>query len=134
MSNMTLKYTGDLRCELTHYSGVKIYTDAPVDNHGKGESFSPTDLMCSSMAACMVTIMGIEAQKLNVPFSDVYVDIKKIMVIQPRKIGRIELKVHMPEFLKDHPCRVQIEQAGLNCPIALSIHPDLILDISFIYP
>lgn len=131
---MTLSYVGDLRCEATHYSGAKIVTDAPIDNHGKGESFSPTDLMCTSLATCMITIMGIEAQKLNVPFEGITADIKKIMVIQPRKIGRVELRIQMPENLKSHPHRILIEQAGLQCPVALSIHPDVVVDVDFIYP
>lgn len=133
MGQMQLVYQGELRCEATHFSGAKLITDAPPDNHGKGESFSPTDLLCVSLASCMVTIMSIEARKLEIPFNSVSAKIKKFMLANPRRVGKIRIELRMPENLKDHPNRQTLEQAGLNCPVALSIHPNIEKDIEFLY-
>lgn len=133
MGQMQLVYQGELRCEASHFSGAKLITDAPPDNHGKGESFSPTDLLCVSLASCMVTIMGIEARKLEIPFHSVSAEIKKFMLANPRRVGKIRIELRMPENLKEHPHRQILEQAGLNCPVALSIHPNIEKDIEFLY-
>lgn len=133
MGQMQLVYQGELRCEVSHFSGAKLITDAPPDNHGKGESFSPTDLLCVSLASCMVTIMGIEARKLEIPFHSVSAEIKKFMLANPRRVGKIRIELRLPEYLKDHPHRQILEQAGLNCPVALSIHPNIEKDIEFLY-
>lgn len=131
---MSLEYLGELRSQLRHFSGVEIFTDAPLDNHGKGASFSPTDLLCASLASCMVTIMGIEARKWDVPFEGVKAEIQKFMISHPRKVERVHIKLYMPENLENNTHREKIEQAGLHCPVALSLHPDVEQQIEFMYP
>lgn len=132
---MHIDYQGQLRNKATHYSGAELVTDAPVDNHGKGESFSPTDLLCTSLATCMITIMGIRAAKLNVSYEGVKADVLKYMSLDlPRRVIKIKVKIEMPANLKNSAERVEIEQAGLECPVALSIHPNIEQEIEFIYP
>lgn len=133
MSTMHVDYLGGLRNEASHYSGSKLITDAPVDNNGKGESFSPTDLLCTSLATCMITIMGIRARKLKVPFEGVKAGIKKFMGENPRRVIKVEIILDMPPSLESAPEREEIEQAGLHCPVALSLHPDLEQAITFRY-
>lgn len=133
MSTMHIEYLGSLRNEATHYSGNKIITDAPVDNHGKGEAFSPTDLLCTSLATCMITIMGIEARKLGVDFEGIKADVKKHMAANPRRVKKVEITLYMPASLEQSPEREAIEKAGLHCPVALSLHPDLEQVITFQY-
>lgn len=135
MSKMQIEYTGGLRNKAIHSSGSEIITDAPVDNHGKGEAFSPTDLLCTALGTCMITIMGIRANKLNVAFENASAQVVKHMSIDPpRKVVKIKVTVQMPASLKEAPERKKIEDAGLTCPVALSIHPDIDQDIEFIYP
>lgn len=135
MSKMHIDYEGQLRNKATHYSGAELVTDAPVDNHGKGESFSPTDLLCTSLATCMITIMGIRAAKLNVPYEGIKADVLKYMSLDlPRRVIKIKVKIEMSSILKNAPERAEIEQAGLECPVALSIHPNIEQEIEFIYP
>jgi uncharacterized OsmC-like protein len=130
---MHVDYLGELRIEATHYSGSKLITDAPVDNQGKGESFSPTDLLCTALATCMITIMGIRARKLNVPFEGVTADIRKFMGENPRRVIKAEIVINMPPDMESRPERAEIEDAGLHCPVALSLHPDLEQKITFLY-
>lgn len=132
---MHITYLGQLRNEATHYSGAKIITDAPVDNHGKGESFSPTDLLCTSLATCIITIMGIKAQKLEIPYEGITADVYKYMNMDdgPRRVVKVKVKINMPKALEYHSERSEIENAGLNCPVALSIHPSIEKEIVFNY-
>lgn len=135
MSKMHLDYQGELRIKGTHYSGAELITDAPVDNHGKGESFSPTDLLCTSLGTCMITIMGIRAAKLGVSFEGVQAEVLKYMSLDaPRRVIKIKVKIEMPTNIKTAPERAEIEQAGLECPVALSLHPNIEQAIEFIYP
>lgn len=98
----TVVYNGDLRTTCTHLkSGSSFETDAPPDNHGKGERFSPTDLMTTSLATCMVTVMGIKAKTMRFDLTDVKVEVLKIMKQDPRRVGGIELTFHIPDALKD---------------------------------
>ncbi len=134
MSKMHIDYIGQLRNKATHPSGAELITDAPVDNHGKGESFSPTDLLCTSLATCMITIMGIRAQKLGVPFERLKSDVLKYMSIdQPRRVVKVKIIIHMPSNIRESPFRAEIEKAGLECPVALSLHPNIDQDVEFIY-
>ena len=133
MSVMHIEYSGDLRTQATHLSGASIITDAPVDNHGRGEAFSPTDLLCTSLGTCMMTIMAIEAKKLEVSFENVKADVRKFMLASPRRVGKIHVMLFMPRALENHPHREKLEQAGINCPVALSIHPDIEKQIEFKY-
>jgi putative redox protein len=135
MSKMHIEYMGQLRIKATHYSGAELMTDAPVDNQGKGESFSPTDLLCTALGTCMVTIMGIRAAKLNVPYEGLKAEVLKYMSLDlPRRVIKVKVKIDMPANIKNAPERAEIEQAGLECPVALSLHPNIEQDIEFIYP
>ncbi len=135
MSKMHIDYQGQLRNKATHYSGAELITDAPTDNHGKGESFSPTDLLCTALGTCIITIMGIRAANLNVSYEGVKADVLKYMSLDlPRRVIKVKIKIDMPLNLKDAPERAEIEQAGIECPVAKSIHPDIEQEIEFIYP
>ena len=132
---MHIDYQGQLRNKATHYSGAELITDAPTDNHGKGESFSPTDLLCTALGTCIITIMGIRAAKLNVPYEGIKADVLKYMSTDlPRRVVKVKIKIDMPLNLKEAPERAEIEQAGIECPVAMSIHPDIEQEIEFIYP
>lgn len=134
MSKMYIDYVGELRNKATHYSGAEIVTDAPVDNHGKGESFSPTDLLCTSLATCMITVMGIKAQSIGVEFNGIQAEVLKYMSLElPRRVIKVKVKIKMPTHLKGATQREEIEQAGLNCPVALSLHPAIEQAIEFNY-
>jgi len=134
MNTSELVYQGDLRTVATHvFSGTQIFTDAPLDNNGKAQSFSPTDLVATALASCMVTIMGIEANRLNVNLDDTKMVVKKHMAINPRRISSIEIKFDIPERNLTLDQKRVLENRALNCPVAKSIHPDIHQEISFIY-
>ncbi len=119
-------YTGDLRTVATHLrSGSTIETDAPVDNHGKGDRFSPTDLVATALASCMVTTMGIACQAHNINIDGVTCEVEKIMVTNPRKIGEIKINMTFPDSkpFTDKEKTI-LEKAAQNCPIVESLHPD----------
>lgn len=126
MVHIDISYLGALRCEATHGpSGAKILTDAPVDNHGKGESFSPTDLTSASLGACMATIMGIAAQQHGVDLGEVRVGVDKTMSTDlPRRIVKIEVAFTIP-LPPSFPKRKTLENAALACPVHHSLHPDI---------
>lgn len=127
--NMT--YMGGLRCELQHGpSGATVSTDAPVDNHGKGEAFSPTDLMCSAMAACMATIMGIYAEKENLNLNGLTIEVGKIMSANPRRIARIETTINVP-LPADTPHREALNECVIGSPAMRSLHPDIEVPITW---
>ncbi len=127
------QYKGDLRVELKHGpSGCVINTDAPVDNHGKGESFSPTDLVISALGACMVTIMGIIAKRDNIDFTDVSFRGEKHMAENPRRIGKVILEIKMPGNLTDEQ-KKKLERAAHTCPVHQSLDKSIEQDIKFIY-
>jgi putative redox protein len=119
-------YKGDLRCECTHLqSGTIIETDAPTDNRGKGERFSPTDTLCVALATCVVTTMGIRAIDMNINLTDTKLDVTKHMLSEPRRIGKIEIVLHIPNTgLSDNDKKI-LELIGNNCPVMKSLHPDL---------
>ena len=125
MVKCTIEYKNDLRCELQHGpSGATVSTDAPVDNRGKGESFSPTDLMCAAMAACMETIMGIYAEDNKLDLSGTRITVGKVMSANPRRIARIETEITVPL-----PADTVHKQALIDCvlgsPAMRSLHPDI---------
>jgi uncharacterized OsmC-like protein len=127
-------YKGNLRTEAIHLkSGEKIITDAPIDNNGKGEAFSPTDLTATSLGNCMVTIMGIAAQNHNLNIDGTALEVTKIMSADPRRISGISIKVIMPEVEYTTKDKKLLETAGRSCPVAMSLHPDLVQDIEFIW-
>lgn len=130
----TVDYEGGLRTTCLHIrSGNQVVTDAPVDNRGKGEAFSPTDLCATSLATCMLTIMGIKAMDNGWSLEGTKAEVIKIMADEPRRIGGITLTIRMPEGL-DNKTRQILERAGKTCPVALSLHPDIRQDVTFIYP
>ena len=126
-------YKGALRTEATHLqSGTVIETDAPLDNQGKAERFSPTDLLATSLGNCMLTIMGIKARDMLVPLEGTTVDITKIMKSEPRRVGGIKVVFHFPETLVlDAKQKEILQRVALACPVAKSIHPDIEQDIVF---
>lgn len=127
------KYLDDLRNEVVHLrSKNKIYTDAPIDNNGKGEQFSPTDLLAVSLATCMVTIMGIWANQHNKTLGDITYTIKKEMNPSPRKVNRIAIDFKLKNDLSDKEKNL-LESAAKKCPVALSLSKDLMQEIKFTY-
>ncbi len=135
MANMTAKYLGGLRCECTHLaSGSTILTDAPVDNHGKGEAFSPTDLCSTSLAACMMTIMGIYAQEHGFSVEGMEASITKKMSADPRRIGKIVIELTMPGEGYTERQMKALENCAHTCPVHLSLHPGIEQEIVFNWP
>lgn len=128
-----LIYKGALRTEATHMlSGTVIETDAPPDNNGKGERFSPTDLVATAMAACMCTLMGIAARTHEIDIDGIECEIYKIMVPDPRRIGEIKVDMHFPKKVTYSEKQKKIlERAALTCPVIESLHPDLVKTVTF---
>lgn len=129
-------YEGDLRTVATHLrSGTQIETDAPVDNQGKGERFSPSDLVATALGSCMLTIMGMKARDHNIDLNNVKIGVEKIMKSDPRRIGGINLTFHFPEgFTATEKERLILERAAHTCPVIYSIHPDIIVNVQFNWP
>jgi len=122
----TVVYKGELRCECTHLqSGTVIETDAPTDNRGKGERFSPTDTLCVALATCMITTMGIRAGDMKIDLSGTKIDVTKHMLADPRRVGKIEVTLHLPNLQLEEKDRLFLEKIGDTCPVMKSIHPDL---------
>ena len=134
MVPQTISYLGSLRCSAVHGpSGVEFITDAPKDNHGRGESFSPTDLVVTALATCMVTTMGIRAQRDGVNLDGTAVSVEKHMSSDPpRRIARIVLHLSMPPGLELRT-RALLEETARTCPVALSISPGNDIELSFRY-
>ena len=126
-------YDGELRTKATHLqSGTLIETDAPTDNQGKGERFSPTDLVATALGTCMLTIMGIKARDMGLDLKGTAIDITKIMVADPRRIGEIKVNFHFPPTLKtDEKQRTILERAALTCPVFESLNADLKKTVEF---
>ena len=126
MVEISIRYLGGLRCEARHGpSGSVLVTDAPVDNEGKGESFSPTDLAATSLGTCMLTIMGIAARRLGVDLGETTVNVVKEMTSQPpRRIARLTVVFTIP-LAAAHEKREVLENAARSCPVHLSLHPDV---------
>ena len=126
-------YLGDLRTECTHLqSGNTFITDAPVDNNGKGEAFSPTDIVATGLATCMITVMGIKARDLGVDMKGTTAEVTKIMAADPRRISGIEVTLNFP-FSTDEKTRTILERTANTCPVHYSLHPDIKKDIVFIW-
>ncbi|HET6408254.1 MAG TPA: OsmC family protein, partial [Chthoniobacteraceae bacterium] len=129
-----LVYRGELRSEATHVpSGNKLFTDAPVDNHGRGESFSPTDLVATALGACMLTIMGIYAKRHEIDLTGTTVTVLKEMTQVPvRRIAKLTTEIRLP-VSNDHPHRAALERAALACPVHQSLHPDVERPVTFVW-
>ncbi len=133
---MTAKilYEGELRCKAIHKkSGTLISTDAPTDNEGKGESFSPTDLVATALGSCMLTIMGIAARNHNIDIKGTTVEVTKTMASDPRRISNLDVVIHLAN---DHPPKERkiLEAAAHGCPVGNSLNSDLKETLSFVYP
>jgi putative redox protein len=125
-------YEGQLHCNATHGpSGASLATDAPKDNMGKGEAFSPTDLVATALGTCMLTTMGIVAQRHDIDISGARVRVTKEMVAQPtRRVGTLGVEIVMPRALGEEDQK-RLENAANNCPVAKSIHPDTKMPVTF---
>ena len=124
-----ITYLGDLRTSSIHLqSGTEILSDAPVDNNGKGEAFSPTDLVANATGSCMMTIMAIKARDLNVDLIGTTIEVTKIMQTEPRKIARLEIIMNM-SIATDEKTKIILERTAMNCPVLLSLNPDIEKDI-----
>lgn len=130
MGRYQIFYEGNLRTKCVHLGNNQvIYTDAPKDNMGKGEQFSPTDLLAVSLASCILTIMGIQADKLGISLTGTTAQVEKEMVGTPRRIGRVKISIVGPKIPEE--AQKKLEQAGHQCPVSKSLHPDLKQDITF---
>ncbi len=134
MVKINVAYEGDLRCKLTHeQSSSVIQTDAPKDNMGKGELFSPTDLVAAALSSCMLTVMGIVANRHKIDLTGARADVKKEMITAPvRRIGAIHVDLYMPKGLSAEQ-RTMLENAAHTCPVHKSLHPDVQTPIQFHY-
>lgn len=135
MATSIVKYLGGLRTEATHLeSGNVIITDAPKDNHGNGEAFSPTDLAATSLACCMISVMGIVSRRDNIKDCEGAVaEVTKVMYAEPRRIGEIHIKITMPANNYSDREKKILENAAYTCPVAKSLHPDIKQEITFVY-
>ena len=129
-----VKYKGGLRTVAEHLgSGKKIITDAPIDNQGKGEAFSPTDLVATGLASCMMTIMGIVAERDGIKLEGTIAEVEKIMAKNPRRIGEIKIKIKFSQKLNRDE-REKLERAAKTCPVSGSLNENLKETFEFIYP
>ena len=134
MVKLSSTYEGGLRCRAVHGpSGTALVTDAPTDNHGKGESFSPTDLVATALGACMMTVMGIVAERHGVDLTGMTAETEKVMTAQPpRRIASLRTRLVIP-LPADHPHRERLETAARACPVHASLHPEVDAPITYIY-
>lgn len=134
MATSKVIYNGQLRTTATHLrSGNDIITDAPVDNNGKGEAFSPTDLVATALSSCMITIMGIKADQMGINIEGAESTITKIMSSSPRRIAEIQVEVVMPAGDYSDKDKKVLEAAARTCPVGLSLHPETKQTITFVW-
>jgi len=134
METAKIEYLGDLRTKAMHLqSGNEIVTDAPLDNQGKGEAFSPTDLFVTSLGSCLLTIIGIAARNHKFSIDGTSLWITKIMVSNPRRVSEIIIELDFPDIRYTDKEKALIERSARTCPVAKSIHPDIIQTIKFNY-
>jgi len=126
-------YKGQLRCECTHLqSGTVIETDAPTDNRGKGERFSPTDTLCVALATCAVTTMALKATDMGIELANTSIAVTKHMLSEPRRIGKIDVVISLPDtVIANEKDRLILQRVGDNCPVVKSLHPDLEVNIQY---
>ena len=126
-----ITYLGDLRTSSVHVqSGAEIISDAPTDNHGRGEAFSPTDMVANALGSCILTIMAIKSKDLDLDLVGSTVEITKIMQSEPRKIAKIIVALQMP-VSADQKSKTILERAAMTCPVFLSLHPDIEKEVTF---
>jgi putative redox protein len=127
-----VKYQGDLRCGAEHvFSGTEVISDAPLDNNGKAQSFSPTDMVSTSLATCMLTIMGIKARDMNVSLDGTKANVFKTMASDPRRISRVKIDFQMKGGPFTGKEKIILERAARACPVAKSLHPEIVQEIQF---
>lgn len=133
MTQMKVFYRGELRTECVHQTGAKLGTDAPKDNQGKGEGFSPTDLFAASLGTCMLTVMGIAARPLGVDLQGATAEVEKEMASAPhRRVGRIVVRIRS-SLMPNEMVRQKLERAALECPVHRSLHPDIRVEVDFVW-
>jgi putative redox protein len=132
MDAIQLEYQGDLHCKAVHGpSGAELMTDAPKDNQGRGEAFSPTDLVATALGSCMLTLMGMMARTLNIDIAGATATVEKEMTTAPpRRIQRLTVRIHVPRDLSLEQ-REKLERAAHTCPVHKSLHPDIETPIEF---
>lgn len=131
MPTSKITYQGELRTICIHLqSGTEILTDAPTDNHGKGEAFSPTDLVATALGSCMVSIMAIKSRDLDLELKDSTVEVTKIMQAEPRKIAKIVVSLNMSVETTEKN-KIILERSAMTCPVFLSLHPDIEKEVTF---
>ena len=131
MITIKSKYLGQLRTEATHLqSGTKIITDAPTDNKGKGEAFSPTDLLAEALASCILTTMGIAADAHSIDINNTSCEVTKVMAQNPRRVAEVIVSLDFPGEYSDKEKKI-LEHAALTCPVTISLHPDVKKTIDF---
>jgi uncharacterized OsmC-like protein len=127
-------YKGELRCECTHIqSGTIIETDAPSDNRGKGERFSPTDTVCVALGTCIITTMGIRALDMNIDLTGTTLNVTKHMLSDPRRIGKIDIELHIPFSGINEKDKTILQLIGDSCPVMKSLHPSLEVNVHYIW-
>jgi len=129
----SIVYTGNLRCSCTHLqSGTIIETDAPTDNRGKGERFSPTDTLCVALATCVVTTMALKANDMEIALDGTSISVTKHMLSDPRRIAKIDVVLKFPAGLHtSEKDREILQRVGDHCPVAKSLHPDMAVNIEY---
>lgn len=133
---MTAKiiYEGNLRTRMTHiYSGTEVLTDAPLDNQGLAQAFSPTDLVATALGSCMISIMGIKARDMQIDLKGIEAEVTKIMESNPRRISEIQVTLKFPANNFSEKEKTILENAALACPVAKSIHPDIKQEVNFVW-
>ena len=134
MATAKIQYQGNLRTEATHLkSSSVLITDAPTDNNGKGEGFSPTDLVATALSSCMITIMGIKARDKGIDITGIKSEMTKVMASNPRRISEVIVTLHMPKVDISDRDKALLESVAKACPVAQSIHPDIKQTISFFW-
>ena len=129
-----VEYKGELRTEAVHLkSGKTIITDAPIDNQGKGEAFSPTDLVATALGSCMITIMGIVAEREGIILNGTTAEVEKVMDTSPRRIGEVKIKIKFIQKL-NRDQKDKLERAAKSCPVSGSLNENLKETVEFIYP
>ncbi len=134
MTTSTVTYQGELRTSAIHLkSNNEVITDAPTDNHGKGEAFSPTDLLATSLASCMLTIMGIKARDMDVDLAGTAANVTKVMATDPRRVSEVQVVIEFKQAFDDRTLTI-LKNSALTCPVAKSLHPDLVQNVRFEVP
>lgn len=128
-------YKGDLRTQATHTrSANQLITDAPIDNNGKGEAFSPTDLVATALASCVFTIMGIAAQKRGIQMNGAFANVTKVMESNPRRIGKVIVEIQMPKDVDYTEEQIKfMTKVAETCPVSRSLNPELVQEISLVF-